>query len=374
MTLETAPRRSRRRYITLLIVVAAVCVGWSGLWYYAAGKAHEVLDGWRAREAKAGRTYTCGDETLGGYPFRFEFACDQVVAVFRGKHPAFEVKAARILAALQIYQPDLIISEFTGPATFADPGQPPYLIANWSLAQSSVRGTPAAPERGSLVFDDAVFNRVSGGTQETVLRAKRIEAHGRVAEGSVGNKPVIETVLTVQGASAPLLHQAAAQPLDATFTAVLRGLDDFAPKPWQVRFREMQAAGGRIDITQARVQQGEILAVGSGSLSLNPNGRLEGQLRVTIAGLEEFLDKIGAQRIVQNSPTMDRLAGALDRLAPGLGNAARQHAGANISAGINMLGEPGNLEGRRSVTLPLRFSDGAVFLGPIPIGTTPPLF
>jgi hypothetical protein len=141
-----------------------------------------------------------------------------------------------------------------------------------------------------------------------------------------------------------------------------------------VRFREIQAAGGSIDITRARIEQGAILAIGSGSLALDPRGYLKGQLRVTIAGVEEFLDKIGAQRLVQHSPTMDRLAGFLDRFSPGLGNAARQQAGANISAGLNMLGEQTTLEGRRAVTLPLRFDDGAVFLGPIPIGHTAALF
>ena len=114
--------------------------------------------------------------------------------------------------------------------------------------------------------------------------------------------------------------------------------------------------------------------MGGGSLGLNANGHLEGQLRVTIAGLEPFLNSIGAQQMVQSSPTVDRLAGALDRFAPGLGAVARQQAGANISAGINLLGEQTTLEGKRAVTLPLRFDDGAVFLGPIPIGKTPALF
>jgi hypothetical protein len=136
----------------------------------------------------------------------------------------------------------------------------------------------------------------------------------------------------------------------------------------------MRSAGGRIDITQARVQQGDILAVGGGSLSLNENGRLEGQLRVTVVGLDQFLAAMGIQQRVQASPSMDKLVGALDRLAPGLGDVARQQAGANISLGINMLGEQTTLEGKRAVALPLRFSDGAVFLGPIPIGNTPALF
>ena len=164
------------------------------------------------------------------------------------------------------------------------------------------------------------------------------------------------------------------QPVDADITAVLHGLHDFSPKPWPVRFRQMQAAGGRIDITNARVQQGETLAVGGGTLQLNSDGRLEGQLRVTVAGVEPFLAAIGAQRAVQSSQPMDKLAGALDRLAPGLGDAARAQAGANLSFGLNLIGEQTTLEGRPALTLPLRFSDGSVFLGPIRIGNTPALF
>jgi hypothetical protein len=215
---------------------------------------------------------------------------------------------------------------------------------------------------------------LNGADRQNVLRAKHIEIHGRMAEGSAASKPVIEVALELDQASAPTLHPAATRPVDAKVTALLRGLNDFAPKPWSVRFREIQAAGGRIDLINARVQQGEILAVGGGSLSLDANGRLEGELRVTIAGLEQFLAAIGAQQRVQNMPNMDKLAGALDRLAPGLGDVARQQAGANISVGINMLGEQTTLEGKRAVTLPLRFADGSVFLGPIPIGNVPALF
>jgi hypothetical protein len=195
-----------------------------------------------------------------------------------------------------------------------------------------------------------------------------------MAEGSADDRPVIEVALQVDQASAPTLHPATVQPIDANVTAFLHGLNDFSPEPWSARFQEMQTAGGRIDITKARVQQGEILAVGGGALSLNGNGRLEGELRITMAGLDQFLAAIGAQQKVQTSPNMEKLVGVLDRLAPGLGDVARQQAGANISLGINLLGEQTTLEGKRAVSLPLRFNDGAIFLGPIPIGNAPALF
>ena len=368
-------RRRNRRYVGTLVLFFALIGGWSWLWHYASGQAEIAIDGWRAREAKSGRVYTCGSQTIGGYPFRIEVNCDKAAALFRSNQPPVEIKAGGMLIAAQIYQPNLLITEFHGPLTIADPGKSPNIVVNWKLAQSSVRGTPVAPERVSLVFDRPVVERIDGGSRQNVLRAQRIEVHGRIIEGSAASHPVIETVLRLTAASAPELHPAAAQPVDADITAELRGLNDFAPKPWPVRFRELQAADGRIDITQARVQQGETIAVGNGSLSLNANGRLQGQLRVTVAGLEPFLASINAEQAVQASPEMDKVAGALDRLLPGLGNAARQQAtSTNLSLGINLLGEQTTLEGKRAVTLPLRIDDGSMFLGPIKIGTAPALF
>jgi len=368
-------RLRKRRYIGTLILFLALVGGWSYLWYYATGKAEVAIDGWRAREAKAGRIYTCGSQSIGGYPFRIEVTCDQAAAVFRSNQPPVEIKTSSILVAAQLYQPTLLISDFYGPLTIADLGHAPNIIVNWKLAQSSVRGTPSAPERISLVFDQPVVERINGNNRQSVLKAQHIEVHGRLAGGSVTNKPIIETVLRLRAAAAPELHPAAAMPIDADITTLLRGLNDFSPKPWSARFRELQAVDGRVDITQARVQQGDTIAVGDGTLSLNTSGRLQGQLRVTVANIEPFLAAVGTPQVVQNSPDMDRLSGALDRLLPGLGNVARQQAtSSNLSLGINLLGEQTTLEGKRAVTLPLRFDDGSVFLGPIWIGNTPAMF
>lgn len=368
-------RRRKRRYIGTLILFLALVGGWSYLWYYATGKAEVAIDGWRAREAKAGRIYTCGSQSIGGYPFRIEVTCDKAAAVFRSNQPPVEIKTSSILVAAQLYQPTLLISDFYGPLTIADLGHAPNIIVNWKLAQSSVRGTPSAPERISLVFDQPVVERINGNNRQSVLKAQHIEVHGRLAGGSVTNKPIIETVLRLRAAAAPELHPAAAMPIDADITTLLRGLNDFSPKPWSARFRELQAVDGRVDITQARVQQGDTIAVGDGTLSLNTSGRLQGQLRVTVANIEPFLAAVGTPQVVKNSPDMDRLSGALDHLLPGLGNVARQQAtSSNLSLGINLLGEQTTLEGKRAVTLPLRFDDGSVFLGPIWIGNTPAMF
>jgi hypothetical protein len=374
MAQTASTSRRNRRYLTLVLLVGVLIAGWSWFWDYASGKIAVTLEGWRAREAASGRIYACGNQSVGGYPFRFEVDCQQASALFQSGQTPLQLRAGGVLVAAQVYDPTLVIAEYHGPLAIGGPDLPADFVVNWKLAQSSVRGTPAAPERADLVLDKPAVDRVTGGVPQALLRAGHAELHGRLVGGSVKDNPVIELALQVDGLTAAAVYPAAAAPVDGDILFVLRGLKDFSPKPWAARFRELQNADGRIEIEKARVRQGETLAVGSGMLSLNADGRLEGQLQVTVAGLEQFLALIGAQQMVQSSPAMDKLSGALDRLSPGLGNMARQQIGANISAGINLIGEQTTLEGKRAVTLPLRASNGRMFLGPVPLGDAPALF
>jgi hypothetical protein len=376
----SVPRRRRWLIFLPFGLVVVLALGWSAIWYYAATAAETAIAGWREREARLGRVYSCGAQTIGGFPFRIEVRCREPAAELRNIEAPLALKISDVLVAAQIYQPNLLISEFTGPLALGDLGRSPDFTADWSLARTSVRGTPGAPERVSVVFEDASFNRVNDGQNHPLVSAKRFELHGRMSEPS-GDQAVNELVLRLVAASAPWLHAAAAEPLDAEVSAVLRGLKDFAPKPWAVRFRELQANGGQIEIKSMRVQQGNTLAVGNGVIGLSPSGRLDGQLALTVAGIENLLPKLGIERLApQVAPQVKGLEklgpalGALEKLSPQIGNIARQQAGTGIAAGIGMLGEPTQLEGRRAIALPLRFANGAAFLGPIQLGQIPPLF
>jgi hypothetical protein len=370
------PSRTRRRLwpifipITLIIALAVI---WTGIWFYAAAAAETAIDGWRAREARSGRTYECGTQTIGGYPFRIEVRCSNPNAELRGKRAQLVLKGADLVMLAQVYDPTLLIGEFSGPMTVAEPGQSPAYVVNWTLGQSSVRGTPRAPQRGSLVFDNLVVQRPGEGAATAVLNAKRIELHGRMAEGSAADNPVIDVALRATAAAAPELHPQLAAPLDADIAATLRGLADFAPKPWADRFKEMQARGGRIDITNARVQQGDVVLVGTGTLGLTERGNLDGQLQVTVVGIEQLINSLDLERVVSQgsvSAAIDRL----DRLLPGLGKVARKNAAPGILAGLDVFGKRTTLEGKPAVAVPVRFVDGRIMLGPFPVGSTPPLF
>jgi hypothetical protein len=209
------------------------------------------------------------------------------------------------------------------------------------------------------------------------FKAQRLAVDGRLFSGSVQDHPVIEAVLKLVAAEAPIWHPAATKPSDAEVTAVLRGLEDFSPKPWPERLRQLQAAGGRIEIKRARLQQGETIAIADGTLGLTRAGRLDGELHLVVANLEKLLPALGLDRMLAQDrapPQINSAFSALDRIIPGLGKVARQTAGPALGAALNLMGQPAELEGQRAVKLPLRFNDGAVSLGPLLIGNTPPLF
>ena len=393
MSDSTAPRRRPlwRLFIApILLLIAAVA--WSGFWFYAASQVGVQADAWRAQEARSGRNFDCARRTVAGYPFRLEIRCEDASVSLvsqTASNVPFTAKLGEIMVVAQIYDPKRIIAEFKAPAGIAISEQAPLRV-DWSNGRASVVGLPAVPQRGSIEFDDVGIDRINNASlQIPVARAKHIELHGRLAEGSTTDNPVIETVLQLNEGSVQGVHPVMAEPFNADVRARLTGLKDFAPKPWPERFREIAAAGGKVEIVQSRIQQGDMISVAAGTLSLNANGNLDGELQMTVTGLERIVPALGIDKILQEGvpqATLDRVApgvktqdlnnlfGALDKAIPGLGKVIKQNANVGVAATLNSIGSEAMLEGKKARSFPLRFADGAVLFGPVKVGQMPPLF
>jgi hypothetical protein len=382
-----ARRRRRGRWraaaIAVMVVVTLGLI-WSWLWYYTASIADRTLAGWVERETAAGRLYSCASQTLGGFPFRIEVRCADAVAEVNSQRPPFTVRAKDVLVTTQVWHPTLMVSDITGPLSYADSDQPPSLIADWSRAQVSVLGPPPDPQSVAFKLDGMHVDRVgaSGGNAALLFKADHADIQGRIIDGSARNNPVVEAVLHVVGAAAPTLHPAIAQPTNADIDVVLRGFKDLSTQPWGVHFREMQAAGGSIEIKYLRMTQGGAVIVGTGTLTVNAQGKLDGLVRVAIVGVEEIVPLLGIDELIGRG--VDRLAGAagapsqglgaLDRLVPGLSNAVRASANASVIENIKKMGQPTEIDHKPATLLPLRVTDSAIYLGMVPLGTLPPLF
>jgi len=385
---QTDSPRSRPWLIAVpTAVLVLLGVIWSGFWYWSTTTAEATMAAWQAREAQAGRTYGCAATNFGGYPFRIEVTCAEPSVDDRAA--ALSIRAHNLAAVAQVWDPTLVIGEIAGPMTVAPLGGSPTATIDWKLAQASLRGMPGAPERLSIVVDNPSLTGAPEGPP--LATAEHLEFHGRFASESTPGHPVLDLALDLRTATAPALVAAlgtfgplASASTDLSLVAVLRGASDLAPKPLGQQLRELQAANGRLDITNARLQQGDLIAAATGALSLTARGTLVGDLKLTVVNFPKLIPLLGIDRAVAQAvpqETLNRFAPTLDRLVPGLGNVLRGGNATGSAANVNTAlgaaalgGQPTELEGQRAVTLTLRFDDGAAFLGPFKVGQVPPLY
>jgi len=327
-------------------VIVLVGILWSGFWFFAAHRADATITAWVEQEAKLGRIHSCGSLRNGGYPFRVEIRCTDPTVELANAQPARVFKAKELLGVAQVYDPGLIIAEITGPLAIAESGQPVIWRADWRLAQASLRGRPGTPERLSVALDGAKLERTEGANADIWAEANHFEAHVRRNPASTSDRPVLDFAAQLAGATVPSAAVLAGKPLDAEVTAVLRGLSDLRPKPVPAQLKEWQAAGGRLEITKLRLQQGEAVALAAGDIGLSAAGRPDGAFNVTMAGFERMVQQLAGSGGIQRG----------------------------LIAGLAFLGRPAEIDGKRGVSVPLRFNDGAVSLGPIPLGKMEPLY
>jgi len=106
---QTTSIRRRRSWPGILIVLLIVLAGlWGGAWYYGSGVLERTIDGWKAREARAGRVYTCATQTIGGFPFGLELRCADAAAEFKSNRPPLALKAKDILVSAHVWQPTVL--------------------------------------------------------------------------------------------------------------------------------------------------------------------------------------------------------------------------------------------------------------------------
>jgi hypothetical protein len=374
---------------TAILVLLGII--WSGFWYWSTATAEGTMTAWRAREAEAGRIYNCATTAFGGYPFRIEVNCADPAVDDR--RTALSVRAHNLTAVAQVFDPTLVVAEILPPLTVGPLGGAPAATMDWTLAQASLRGMPGAPERLSIVVDNPrVADATSGGP---LVAAEHMELHGRFAAESTPGHPALDLALDARKATAAGVVAAlgtfgplASAGVDLSVVAVLHGVSDVSLKPVAQQLREIQAANGRLDITSARLQQGDLIAAATGALGLTPRGTLSGDVKLTVVNLPRLIPLLGIDRMVAQAvpqEAINRYAPALDRLLPGLGGVLKSRDGGGGSgaaasevsavAGAAMLGgQPTEFEGRRAVSLTLHFDDGVAFLGPLKLGQIPPLY
>jgi len=340
----------RRRWLLFLpfMLLVALAIGWSGFWYFTARNVETLVANWIEQEAANGRLYRCASRTFGGFPFRIEMRCREPVMELASLNPARTVKANDLVDVAQVYEPNLVIAEVTGPVSITEAGSPGSWQADWRLAQASLRGVGRRPERLSLALDDLKLVQLTDNAAEPLGSAGHVEFHLRRAPAADAGKATFDFAIQIAAAVVPW-GPLGGLPVDAETTGSLKGLPDLRPKPMASGLKEWQAAGGRLELTKITVRQSDAVAVVAGDIGLSPAGRLDGKFNITVAGFDHVIrDLVGGTQ--QGSMQL------------------------GVIVGLSFLGQPAEIDGKRAISVPLRFTDGAAYLGSLPVGKVGPFF
>ncbi|MFG1360695.1 DUF2125 domain-containing protein [Xanthobacter pseudotagetidis] len=364
MSDEAAPPARRKSWIVfvplgLLLLIAVI---WSGVWFYASGRAEREIDAWVAREARLGRIWNCGERHLAGYPFRFELKCRGPSLETRGGDPII-ITAASAQAVAQIWAPNHIVAEFQPPARVVDRGSGKSYAATWSLLQmSGVGDLSGQPQRFSVQVTEPRLDEAQDAGQTpgapaavqaaagTLLGAHLVEFHVRRTPAANGTLDNVDFAFGAKNARAAVLDRAGSPgPLDMTVQGTVTAAADLRPMPVEQRLKAWAAAGGVARLERLALTTPTVAATASGVVSVDPAGLVNGKLDLGFAGFQDLVAGLGR-------------AGAIPSdLAP-------------IVGALAMVGKPTTVEGRKGVSYALSFNKGALRFGPLQVGFVPPLF
>lgn len=349
---EAPPPASRRRgrlglflpFILLGLVVAL----WSAGWFYVRDRAGREIDGWLAREAAAGRAWTCADRSITGYPFRLELRCGSL-ALARSDG-GFTL--GPLTAVVQIYQPRHALFEAAGPFQVRQgdlTGE-----ARWTALRGSFHGTADGFLRASLAVDGPQIE-VDGAVPEPVsVAAQHLELHARPTPGRFDSDGAVDISLRLTQALAPIADALVGNrdPADLALDATLTRATVLRTGTVARELEKWRQAEGSLDIAGLSLVKGANRVQAKGSLDIDEAHRPAGQIDLRAAGVEGLVAGLVGQRYgADRGALVGNLIGGL------LGSLAKPR-GAEAAA-------PG--EAPLKPLPPLRLVDGRLLFGPFQI-------
>ncbi|MEO6394431.1 MAG: DUF2125 domain-containing protein [Devosia sp.] len=280
------------RFVALGVVVAIIVVLWSGAWFWAAGtatayvKALETADGVSTPQVK------CLEFSITGFPFGFDATC-------RGASILLEdtsVTLAGLKASVLVYNPFHVLAFAQSPATYNDALWGIRRRLDFADAEASARLTDWRIGRVSVVVNQPVLTDIVV-EDRPIGKAAKAEFHlidvPAKHDTAAGLASLAEYV-AISGLSAPGFEIANGE---ATFEAEISNLpDDVRVYGDADLAKRWQAAGGRFNIVALKAGDGDTKLESSGTLGLDAQGRVEGQVKLTSSGVVERLgDEVPAE-------------------------------------------------------------------------------
>jgi hypothetical protein len=312
-------------FLPLALVLALAAV-WSLYWFIAFTKARDALQTQRAALAADGTTLACAHEGWGGYPFRFEWTCNHF-SLTGGKQGATAVKAGKVLALAQAYNPFHILALVDGPTEITGEGlNLPPLIHDRALL--SLTYSPS----GSWDFASDIPNLKAAGLGQ----AGSVKLFAR----TLGEKLEAAANLANLEMTSP-----AAPPLAISAASVTANLDKQIAEA-EFPLDAAAETGKPLTISNFTIAAGEATLSGQGAFTLDADHRLNGTVHTATNSIDKMLAVLQPQLHLTDQET------------------------AAASAMIKLLGGGAVGTGQKADVLA---KNGELYWGPFKLGDVPPL-
>eukprot|EP01037_Dinobryon_pediforme_P007395 gene7394-7461_t len=276
-------------------------------------------------EARHGRNWACNAGSSAGFPLRLSYQCE--VAHIKGAD-GLDVTLAHATADWSVLAPTHVFVSATSPARILA-GEGVALGIDWTTLQLVVAGISPGSVRGQLEGQQVHFVRSDEASVTHSAEYIHLEA-GPLAE--IAEKSALPVAVRATGIKSPVLAQALRNeaPLDIDFSGDILRPEAFKGGFSSENIELWRQLSGIIHVQHLRLTAADLNISADGTVALDDQHRIAGVLNVNIRGGEALLSQYGYN-------TKKGLLGS-------------------------MLG--GVLKGS-GLSLPLRLSDGRVWLGPI---------
>jgi len=325
----------------LLAAILVAALGWSAYWVVGQNGLHSTFSAWFDARRAEGWVAETSDLTIAGFPNRFDIGFSDLMLADPETGLAWQAPFFQILTLS--YRPNHVIAVWPEDQIIATPIEK-YRVESNDMRASLVMApnTRLAPERGTLT---AAFLRIAPETRPNETTA--LNALSLASERQEGAR--YRLGLSAEGLTLSSPWRASLDPrgrLPSQISGLHADLDVTFDRPWdRSAVEEARPQPTAIKLTLVDATWGQLHLQAAGAVTVTAEGYPEGEITLKARNWREIL-------------SLAEASGALP-----------QALAKTVENGLSLLAQMnGNPE---TLDVPLRFSRGLTFLGPIPLGPAP---
>lgn len=326
-------------------VLLAIAVAWSAFWYVKSRQTAATITNWMTHESQLGRSWTCPDQKIGGFPFSVEISCAKLL--FQGEilDKTLTGTVHGFHAISPLLRNDNLLARIDPPFAIKTSDGTLDITMQWNEFYIELEGLPGAFERVAFAGTKVKMEGKAGTLDPADGEVDQFLTRFSLSPGRQDN--AYDFTFSFNDCTIPALNGLldTQRPIGAQFAGTVSqagigradSLVDFLEK-WRL-------ANGHVDITSARLISGAIQFEAKGGLDLDDQHRLKGKLDAGFAGFDPAFRQLN--------------------IDPGLITAGQVLSG--------LIGKGSIVPGR--LNLPVSFSKGFLSIGPVRTSIQiPPLY